>query len=92
MPNIKSAKKRLRSSVKRREVNQPLKTRVKTSRRAFLEKIDAGDSEGSAQAYRRFCSSLDMAAKRGVIKKNNATRSKSRAAAKLRALSVASAS
>jgi small subunit ribosomal protein S20 len=88
MPNIKSAKKRLRSSVKRRAVNQPLKTRVKTSRRAFLEKIAAGDREGSTQAYRQFCSSLDKAAKRGVIKKNNAVRNKSRAAAKLRALAA----
>lgn len=88
MPNIKSAKKRLRNSVKRRSMNLPLKTRVKTSRRTFLEKVAAGDQEGSAVAYRQLCSSLDKAAKGGVIKKNNAIRNKSRAAAKLRALAL----
>ena len=86
MPNIKSAKKRLRRSVRQREVNLPLKTRVRTARRAFLESVQAADSEKSEERFRQFCSSLDKAAKRGVIKKNTAIRHKTRAAARLRAL------
>lgn len=86
MPNIKSAKKRLRLSERQREINRPLRTRIRTTRRAFLESIDAADREQSAERFRQFCSSLDKAAKRGVIKKNTAIRHKTRAAARLRAL------
>lgn len=87
MPNIKSAKKRLRRSLRQRSVNLPLKTRVRTARRAFLASVEAADREQSAERFRQFCSSLDKAAKRGVIKKNTAIRHKTRAAARLRAMS-----
>ena len=86
MPNIKSAKKRLRRSARQQATNLPIKTRIRTTRRAFLESISAGNRDESALRFRHFCSSLDKAAKRGVIKKNTAIRSKTRAAARLRAL------
>ena len=86
MPNIKSAKKRLARSEQQRAVNLPVRTRVKTCRRAFQEAVAAGDREVSTKAYSEFCSSLDKGAKNGTIKKNTAIRSKTRAAAKLRTL------
>lgn len=86
MPNIKSAKKRVRSSEQRRIGNITVKTKVKTVRRKTREVLTAGVAETSAQAVREYSSVLDKAVKRGVIKKNTAIRRKKRAAAALRKL------
>ncbi len=87
MPNIKSAKKRLRTSERQYQENRPVRTRVGTMRRKFLETLEAGDRAAMTEAFRAYCSSLDRAAKQGVIKKNTAIRSKTRAANKIRSLS-----
>ena len=84
MPNLKSSKKRLRKSATERDINLPVRTRVRTARRVFQEAVAAGDREAGDKAFRAFCSCLDKAAKKGVIKKNTAIRSKTRAAANLR--------
>lgn len=88
MPNIKSAKKRLRISLDQRAVNLPRKTRIRSCRRTFLESVATGDRDASARAFSALCSSLDKGVKAGVIKKNTAVRGKSRAAARLQALSA----
>lgn len=85
MPNIKSAKKRLRQSEVRRAENYAVRSRMRTFRRQFLESL-APESEVSSDAtFRTYCSVLDKAVKKGVIKKNTAIRGKTRAAARLRA-------
>lgn len=84
MPNIKSAKKRLRTSEREYQENRPIRTRMRTSRRKFQEALDGGDKTAAEEAFKVYCSSLDKAAKRGVIKKNTSIRSKSRAADKIR--------
>lgn len=86
MPNIKSAKKRVRSSEKRRIGNMTAKTKVKTVRRKTREVLTAGVAATSEQAVREYSSVLDKAVKRGVIKKNTAIRRKKRAVAALRKL------
>ena len=88
MPNIQSAKKRLRRAERQREANAPFKTRVRTARRKFMESLDADGDEARAAAFSSYCSCLDKAAKRGVIRKNTAVRRKSRAAARLRKAAV----
>ena len=91
MPNLKSAKKRLRRNATQAEVNAPVRTRIKTTRRKFMEIVATGnDAEGSA-AFRTYCSALDRAVKTGIIKRNTAIRRKGRAANRLRAV-VAAAS
>jgi small subunit ribosomal protein S20 len=86
MPNIKSAKKRMRSSEKQRIGNMTVKTKVKTVRRKAREALTTGVAETSEQAVREYSSVLDKAVKRGVIKKNTAIRRKKRAVAALRKL------
>jgi small subunit ribosomal protein S20 len=86
MPNIKSAKKRMRSSEKRRVGNATVKTKVKSVRRKTREVLTAGVAETSEKAVREYSSVLDKAVKRGVIKKNTAIRRKKRAVAALRKL------
>lgn len=86
MPNIKSAKKRVRSSEKQCAGNMAVKTKVKTVRRKTRDALTAGVVETSEQAVREYSSVLDKAVKRGVIKKNTAIRRKKRAVAALRKL------
>jgi len=86
MPNIKSAKKRMRSSERQRVGNQVVKSKVNTARRKTREAVAAGSAEPASEAVRTYSSALDKAVKRGVIKKNTAIRRKKRAVEALRKL------
>ena len=86
MPNIKSAMKRVRQDEKRRMRNKSYRTKVKTMRRQLFEAVEKKDESLSTDAYRNYCSALDKAAKKGVIKKNTAIRRKHRAAEKVKAI------
>ena len=86
MPNIKSAKKRLRTSEVARQSNVAVRTHVKSARRSFIVASEASDKKASEAAFKAYCSVLDNAAKKGVLKKNTAVRRKSRAAETLRKL------
>ena len=86
MPNIKSAKKRLRQNETLRMANLAVKSKMRSSRRKFSDALDTGDAEQAKEQYAAYCSALDKAAKKGVIKKNTAIRSKTRGAAKLSSL------
>ncbi|NQU39129.1 MAG: 30S ribosomal protein S20 [Lentisphaerae bacterium] len=83
MPNIKSAKKRLLTSEKSRQGNKSVKSRITTTRRKFISAVAGDDKTAADAAFGTFCSALDKGVKRGAIKKNNANRRKSRAAARL---------
>ena len=92
MPNIPSAKKRMRIEVKRRAHNNQAKsvvrTRVTKARNAIAASASAPETEEAIKAALR---SLDMAASRGVIHRNNAARRKSRLMARLHAAEAAKA-
>lgn len=84
MPNLKSAKKRMRQNEVRHDRNVQVRTRIKNARRAMMEALKANDNEKGAEALRTYSSVLDKAAKAGVIKKNTAVRRKTNAANGLR--------
>lgn len=84
MPNLKSAKKRMRQNVVRYDRNVQVRTRIKGARRAMLDALEAKDTAVGETAFRAYCSILDKAAKSGVIKKNTAIRRKTNAANGLR--------
>jgi len=84
MPNLKSAKKRMRQNEVRHDRNLQARTRVKNARRAMMETLEAKDATAGDVAFRTYCSVLDKAAKGGIIKKNTAIRRKSNAANNLR--------
>ena len=76
MPNLASAKKRLRQSAKRALRNQIAKTRIKTE----TKKVLAGEgSFGAAQGQ------IDRACAKGILHKNAAARKKSRLAKRVAA-------
>ena len=80
MPIIKSAKKALRQSIKRKAVND---RRTKAMRDA-IKKGERSAKEKKADEAKKLLpvafAAIDKAAKRGVIKKNNASRKKARLA------------
>ncbi len=86
MPNLKSAKKRMRVSERQRKENYAVRSRVRRFRRKFLASLEGEDKALMQQSFSEYCSVLDKAAKRNVLKKNTAIRYKSRAANKLRTL------
>src|SRR5262245_43358325 len=81
LANTKSSEKRIRSNERKRVRNQMYRSRVKTMIRKAEEQILIG--QDSAEAIRVAMSTLDKAASKGIIHKNNAARRKSRLAAKL---------
>jgi small subunit ribosomal protein S20 len=89
MPNLKSAKKRMRQNEVRREQNVQVRTRIKNARRSMMEALDTKNAEAGATALRDYSSILDKAAKAGVIKKNTAVRRKTNAANGLRKIASA---
>lgn len=80
MANIKSAVKRAKQAEGNRIRNRACKSTVLTERKKVLEAITAGNKEEAQKLYSSYTSSLDKAAKKGVLKKNNASRKKSRMA------------
>jgi len=83
MPTTNSAKKRLRSSLKRRAQNRASKSRIKTSEAHLNELLEAGQREQATAALTQCFSDLDKAAKKGVIHPNKADRKKGRLAARV---------
>ena len=78
MANTQSAKKRVRASLRKRDRNRSTRSAVKTlvsrARRPALPEAASLTSE----EVRRAISSLDKAAEKGVLHRNNASRRKSR--------------
>lgn len=75
MPNIKSAKKRLRQSRKRREHNKDVKSSIRTVTKKLLQTEKPDEAE---TLFRRASALLDRAARRSIVSENAAARRKSR--------------
>ena len=75
--NIKSQIKRNKQNEKARQRNKAVKSSLKTSVRKFREAADAGETEAAVAAMRDACRSLDKAASKGMIHKNQAANRKS---------------
>lgn len=82
MPNIKSAKKRVKVSEANAERNKAYRSALKTA----VKKADAAIAENSADAadaVKIAVKKIDQAANKGLLHKNNAARKKSALASKL---------
>ena len=84
MPNVKSAEKRARQSIVRRDRNRRDRTRLKTA----LKKVRQASSADTARAALQAAESLlDRSAAKGIIHQNTAARTKSRLSAHVARLS-----
>jgi small subunit ribosomal protein S20 len=77
MANIKSQIKRNRTNEKRRLRNKAVRSEMKTRTKSADHAIDEGGDD-AARATRDAVKTIDKAAKKGVIHKNQAARRKSR--------------
>ncbi|SNR72820.1 30S ribosomal protein S20 [Desulfurobacterium atlanticum] len=80
MPNIKSAKKRLRQNVKRRQRNRYYIRRLKTESKKVLAAVEEKNLELAKEQLKVAMKYIERAAARGVIHKNEAARRMSRIA------------
>lgn len=86
MANIKSAKKRAKTSEKARVHNVNLRSRMRTMLKRVVSAIEAGDKDKASDAYKAATPFIDGAVTKGLIHKNKAARHKSRLNAKIKAL------
>jgi small subunit ribosomal protein S20 len=78
LANHKSALKRIRSSEKKRVRNRLVRSRARTEVKKAQTLIQGGDLENARQATLEAIRTLDKAAVKGIVHKNNAARRKSR--------------
>ncbi len=86
MANIKSAIKRNKQNEKRRLRNRIVRGKTRTFIKEARLEIQNADVESAEKAVLKAVSSLDKAAAKGVVHKNNASRRKSRLMKRLAAL------
>ena len=85
MPNIKSAKKRVKIIEKKTLRNNMIKSAYKTAIRKFDEAVKAGNVEEAKALFSEATKKIDQACTKGVIVKNTAARKKSSLSKKLNA-------
>ena len=83
MPNIKSAKKRVQVSGVRNERNKADKSALKTALKKFEAAAAEGNRTEAESAYKVAGKSVDKAAAKGILHKNNAAHKKSALTLKL---------
>lgn len=89
MPNIKSAKKRVKIIEKKTLRNNMIKSAYKTSVKNFEAAIEAGKIDEAKTLFVEATKKIDQACSKGVIVKNTAARKKSNLAKKLNSATVA---
>ena len=86
MPNIKSAKKRVKVTEAKALRNQIFKSQMKTLIKKYDAAVAAGDRELATAAYKVAVKKIDQAVSHGVLHKNNAAHKKSAFTKKLNAM------
>ena len=77
MPITKSAVKAARQSEMRRVRRQPYKTQLKTAMRTLKDLVKEGKKDEAKKYLSTAYKTIDTAAKKNIIHKNNAARKKS---------------
>ena len=86
MANHKSAKKRIRQTVRRTAINRNKVSRIRTFVKQFELATANGDKEAAQAALRSAMPALQRGVRCGVIHRNTAARKISRMAARVKAL------
>lgn len=80
MPNIKSAKKRVKVIEKKTLINQMHKTALKTAIKKFEVAVEKNDTVNVKALFNDAVKKLDQGVKQGIVHKNKAARKKSQLA------------
>lgn len=86
MPNIKSAKKRVKIIEKKTLRNKMLKSSLKTAVKKYEAALEAGDKAAAFEAYKLAVKKIDQAVAKGIMHKNAAARKKSQFTLKINSL------
>ncbi|MGE4548643.1 MAG: 30S ribosomal protein S20 [Intestinibacillus sp.] len=86
MPNIKSAKKRVKVTKIKDMQNQVVKSALKTVLKKYDAAVASGDKQVAEAAYKAAVKAVDQAAAKHIMHKNNAANKKSALTLKLNAL------
>ncbi len=86
MANIKSARKRARQSIQRRNRNMSLRTAARSAIKEVKKAIAAGDKAAAAAALEKSRPVIDRVAAKGVLHPNAASRHKKRLAHAIKAM------
>ena len=78
MPNIKSAKKRVKVISVKTLQNKMFKSQLKTTVKKFLAAVESGNKDEAKEAYTAVIKKVDQAVAKGLLHKNNAAHKKSR--------------
>lgn len=87
MPNIASAKKRVRQTERRTTINRNRRSRIRSSIKAVEETIASGDQGAAQAALKAAQPEIMRGVTKGVMHKNTASRKISRLSARIKALS-----
>ena len=88
MANTSSAIKKVRQIERRAVVNHRNKKSMRTQVKKLRKAIEANDSEGAQRLLSSAVSALDRSVQKGVMKKNTASRLKSRLSLKVNGLAA----
>ncbi len=88
MPNIKSAKKRVKVIEKKTLKNNMIKSEYRSAVKKFEEAVLAGNKAEAETLFSVATKKIDQACTKGVIVKNTASRKKSSLSKKLKAISA----
>ncbi len=86
---IASGRKRARQDVALNAHNSALRSRFRTMVKSVQKAVATGDKDKAAEAFKVAQGVIDSVADKGLFHKNKAARTKSRLAAKVKALALA---
>ncbi|MEA4831193.1 30S ribosomal protein S20 [bioreactor metagenome] len=86
MANIKSAKKRIKTTEKKTLQNHMFISEMKTAIKKYDKALVDGNQELAMETYKSAVKIIDRAVAKGYLNKNNAARKKSRFTKKLNSL------
>jgi small subunit ribosomal protein S20 len=86
--NIKSAEKRARQTIKRRERNVAGRSRLRTAIKSVVNAVEAGNKEQAAANLKSAAPIIDSAVNKGLIHRNKAARHKRELNARVKELSA----
>ncbi len=77
MPNIKSAKKRVKVIAVKTLQNKMFKTQLKSTIKKFYAAVESGNKDEAKVAYTAAVKKVDQAVAKNILHKNNAAHKKS---------------
>ena len=78
MANHKSAKKRIRQTARRQQVNKNIRSSLRTLEKQLRQSIEKKDKDKALEQLKIFNTKMDQSVQKGLHHKNTVSRKKSR--------------